>query len=59
LLLSGDIKPPFLPETDSRKSVVNSSYFNIKTGAELAESIVPKANLKAIRKNQDAFDGFY
>jgi serum/glucocorticoid-regulated kinase 2 len=58
-LLSGKAEVPFLPETDSRKSVVNSSYFNIKTGAELAESIVPKANLKAIRKNQDAFDGFY
>ena len=58
-LLSGETEPPFLPATDSRASVVNSQYFNIKTGAELAESIVPKANLKAIRKNQDAFDGFY
>lgn len=55
-LLRKEINPPFVPEKS--KDGVNAKYFNVKSGDELAESIIPTANLKAIRQNQDQFSGF-
>jgi hypothetical protein len=56
-LLRYEIEAPFIPEA-GKGDTVNAKYFNVKSGDELAESIIPKANLKAIRDNQDQFSGF-
>ena len=50
-LLKRELDSPFIPEVGA--DGVNDKYFNVKTGEELAESIIPKANMKAIRENQD------
>lgn len=55
-LLKKQIEAPFIPEKS--KDGVNAKYFNVKSGEELAETIIPTANLKAIRQNQDQFQGF-
>jgi serum/glucocorticoid-regulated kinase 2 len=55
-LLRKEIPAPWIPEKTG--DLANSNYFNVKSGEELAETIIPSANLKAIRQNQDQFNGF-
>jgi serum/glucocorticoid-regulated kinase 2 len=55
-LLKKQIKAPWLPEKTG--DLANYKYFNVKEGEELAETIIPTANLKAIRNNQEQFSAF-
>lgn len=56
-LLSYNVTPPFMPQKDEKGDY--KEYFNIKEGSKAMEdSIIPQENLKAIRKNKDAFQGF-
>jgi len=55
-LLKKEIEAPFIPEKS--KDAANAKYFNVKSGEELAETIIPVANLKAIRQHQNEFAGF-
>lgn len=50
------MRAPFIPEKS--KDAANAKYFNVKSGEELAETIIPVANLKAIRQHQNEFAGF-
>lgn len=56
-LLKREVEAPFIPEL-GKDDEANPKYFNVKTGEELSESIIPKANMKAIRENQDQFADF-
>lgn len=57
-LLAYQLPPPFKPDV-SEKNIENSQYFNIvKDKRELAETVVPKENLQAVKKNSDLFAQF-
>jgi hypothetical protein len=56
-LLNYKVTPPFMPAKDEKGDY--KEFFNIKEGAKAMEdSIIPQENLRAIRKNKDAFQGF-
>lgn len=55
-LLKKQLKAPWLPEKTG--DLANYKYFNVKEGEELAETIIPTANLKAIRNHQEQFSAF-
>lgn len=52
-----EVDPPFKPNVG--KDTVNEAYFNVVTNkADLAETVIPKENLKLIKSEADQFKEF-
>jgi len=50
---------PIIPGEVGRGSEVNTQYFDTRQGAQaLQESVIPKANMKIIKKHTEDFAAF-
>lgn len=54
-----ELPAPIIPGGTGRGSEINTQYFDARTSAqELNESVIPKANMKIIKKHGDDFAAF-
>ena len=54
-----ELPAPIIPGGVGRGSEIATSYFDVRTGASaLNESVIPKANMKIIKKHGDDFAAF-
>lgn len=54
-----ELPAPIIPGGVGRGSEINTQYFDARTGAQaLNESVIPKANMKIIKKHSEDFASF-
>ena len=53
-----ELPAPIIPGGTGRGSEVNTQYFDARRGEALNESVIPKANMKIIKKHGNDFAAF-